>query len=228
LVAGLAVTVSDAIQNYAKAVYTLERRGHGAVTTNALAERLGVTPASASAMVKKLAERGLVDHAPYRGVTLTDAGRRVALGVLRRHRLLELYLVEYLGVPWDRVHDEAEALEHVLSEDLEQRMAAKLGHPTHDPHGDPIPDADLFIEEEETRSLSSLQIGDEGCFVRVSDSDSEMLRYLDERGVRLGDALEVVEVQPFGGPLTVRFGTARHVLGGKLAAAMRVRLDLPG
>ena len=217
--------VSDAVQDYAKALYALESRGTDAVTTNALAERLGVTPASASAMLKKLSTRGLVDHAPYHGVTLTDDGRRLALEVLRRHRLLELYLAEHLGVPWDRVHDEAEALEHALSRDLEARIAAKLGDPTHDPHGDPIPAADLTIDETETRSLSSLRAGDRGRFVRVSDADPAMLRYLDDRGVRIGDRFEVVEVQPFGGPLSVRFGDDTHVLGGALAAAMRVRLD---
>ena len=216
--------VSDAIENYAKAIYSLQRRERGPVTTNALAERLGVTPASASAMVKKLAERDLVEHEPYRGFSLTKAGESVALEVLRHHRLLELYLVEHLGVPWDRVHEEAEALEHVLSDDLEARIAAKLGNPTHDPHGDPIPGADLTIDEGETRSLAELEPGDRGTFVRVSDSDPEMLRYLDQRGVRLGDRLEVVDRQPFGGPLTVRFGRASQVLGGSLAAAMRVDL----
>ena len=142
--------------------------------------------------------------------------------MLRHHRLLETYLAEHLGVPWDRVHDEAEALEHVLSEDLEARIAAKLGNPTHDPHGDPIPDADLRIEEEETRSLADLEPGDRGEFVRVSDTDPEKLRYLHERGVRLGDEFEVLDRQPFGGPLTVRFGNVSHVIGGGLADAMRV------
>jgi DtxR family Mn-dependent transcriptional regulator len=146
----------------------------------------------------------------------------VALEVMRHHRLLELYLTEHLGVPWDRVHEEAEALEHVISEDLEARIAAKLGHPTHDPHGDPIPDEDLHIDEGETQPLDALGAGTRGRFVRVSDSDPEMLRYLDSRGVRLGDDLEIVDRQPFGGPLTVRFGDDLHTLGGRLAAAMRV------
>ena len=217
--------ISDAIENYAKAIYALQLREQGGpVTTNALAERLGVTPASASAMVKKLAERGLVEHEPYRGVMLTKAGRRLALEVLRHHRLLELYLAEHLGVPWDRVHEEAEALEHVLSEDLEARIAAKLGDPTHDPHGDPIPDADLSIDEGETVSLAELHVGDRAIFVRVSDSDPAMLRYLSDRGMRLGDELEVVDKQPFGGPLTARFGDELQILGGALALAMRVEL----
>ena len=214
--------LSEAVEDYAKAMYALERQAGGPVTTNALAHRLGVTPASASAMVKKLAERGLATHAPYRGASLTPEGRRVALEVLRHHRLLELYLSEHLGVPWDKVHEEAEALEHVLSEDLEARIAAKLGNPTHDPHGDPIPALDGSVEEGESASLDSLEVGDRGTFVRVSDSDPEMLRYLEERGVRLGQELEVLERQPFGGPLTVRLGADQHVLGGALASAMRV------
>ena len=217
---------TEAIQDYAKAIYALQRRGDGhPVATNDLAERLHVTPASVSAMLKKLAERDLVEHVPYRGVLLTPAGERVALEVLRHHRLLELYLAEHLGVPWDRVHQEAEALEHVISEDLEARIAAKLGEPTHDPHGDPIPSVDLEIDEGDARALESLETGATGRVVRVADSDPEMLRYLDKRGVRLGDSLEVVDRQPFGGPLTVRFGTELHTLGGGLAAAMRVELD---
>jgi DtxR family Mn-dependent transcriptional regulator len=220
----MAARPSEAIEDYAKAIYSLAGRTGGAVSTNALAERLGVTPASVSAMVKKLDDRGLVEHVPYKGVALTPAGTRVALEVLRHHRLLETYLAEHLGVPWDRVHEEAEALEHVLSEYLEARIAAKLGNPTHDPHGDPIPSVELVIAEGHTVSLSELEAGARGHFVRVSDSDPEMLRYLAERGVALGDELEVLERQPFDGPLTVRFGDRLLTLGGALARAMRVEL----
>jgi DtxR family Mn-dependent transcriptional regulator len=216
---------SVAIEDYAKAIYALARRGDGTVTTTALAERLGVTPASVSSMVKKLAERGLASHTPYHGVRLTADGERLALSVMRQHRLLELYLVEQLGVPPDRVHEEAEALEHVLSEDLAERIAAKLNNPTHDPHGDPIPTADLVIDEGTTTSLADMQPGDSGRFVRISDADPEMLRYLEKLEVRLGDRAEILERQPFGGPLTVRFGDAKHTLGGALAAAMRIELD---
>jgi DtxR family transcriptional regulator, Mn-dependent transcriptional regulator len=216
---------SEAVENYAKAIYSLQHRTGEPVATNDLADRLEVTAASASGMIKKLADLGLVAHVPYRGVQLTEDGERLALEVLRHHRLLELYLSTQLDVPWDRVHEEAEALEHVLSEDLEARIAAKLGNPTHDPHGDPIPDAQLQIDESSTRSLADLEPGDRGRFVRVSDSDPAMLRYLTERGVRLGDRLEVLDRQPFGGPLTVRFGNSLQVLGGALAAAMRVALD---
>jgi DtxR family Mn-dependent transcriptional regulator len=219
--------LSEAIENYAKAIYALARRGDGTVTTNALAERVGVSAGSVSSMVKKLAERGLAEHEPYRGVQLTAEGRRVALSVLRHHRLLELYLAEHLGVPWDRVHEEAEALEHVISEDLTARIAAKLGHPTHDPHGDPIPDAALVIDEGHTRSLAEMDIGERGRFVRVSDTDPEMLRYLDGRGIALGDELEVVAREPFDGPLTVRFGSKDHVFGGGLMRAMRIDVTTP-
>ena len=217
--------LSEAIEDYAKAIYALGRGGDAPVTTNALAERLHVTPGSVSGMIKKLADQGLARHEPYHGVQLTPQGERVALSVLRQHRLLELYLAEYLGVPWDRVHDEAEALEHVISEDLEARIAAKLGQPTHDPHGDPIPDADLIIDEGNTSSLADMAVGQRGRFVRISDSHPEMLRYLDGRGIRLGDELEVLERQPFDGPLTVRFGGRDHVLGGALARAMRIEPD---
>jgi DtxR family Mn-dependent transcriptional regulator len=216
---------SSAVQDYAKAIYALELRGGDAVSTNALAERLGVTAASASGMVKRLGELGLVEHRPYRGVSLTEPGRRVALEVMRHHRLLELYLFETLGVPWDRVHQEAEVLEHVLSEELEELIADKLGDPTHDPHGDPIPTRELTIEEGPTVSLQSLEVGARGTFARISDSDPDMLRFLADRGIAPGDAFEVVDKQPFDWPLFVRFGGRVHVLGGELARAMRVDLD---
>ena len=214
---------TSAIEDYAKAIYALESR-HGPVTTTALAERLGVTAGSASGMVKRLDELGLVEHRPYRGVSLTEDGRRVALEVMRHHRLLELYLVKSLGVPWDRVHQEAEVLEHVLSEELEELIAAKLGDPTHDPHGDPIPTRELTIEEGPSQSLQSLGIGDRGIFTRVSDSNPDMLRFLTGRGIAPGDEFEVIDKQPFGGPLFVRFGENVHVLGGDLARAMRVEV----
>ncbi|MGO9750012.1 MAG: metal-dependent transcriptional regulator [Solirubrobacteraceae bacterium] len=217
--------MSSAIEDYAKAIYSLQMRGRSSVSTTAIAERLGVTPASVSGMVKRLGELGLVEHEPYRGVALTDQGRRVALEVMRHHRLLELYLFESLGVPWDRVHAEAEVLEHVLSEELEELIAAKLGNPTHDPHGDPIPTRDLQIEETPTCSLQALEAGTSGTFTRVSDADPDMLVFLAQRGIAPGDRFEVIEKQPFGGPLFVRFDDRVHVLGGALADAMRVEAD---
>jgi DtxR family Mn-dependent transcriptional regulator len=218
-------SLSASIQDYAKAVYKLEARAGGAVSTNELAERLRVTPGSVSAMVHKLSDVGLVEHEPYRGVRLTDRGRRVALEVLRHHRLIELFLAEELGMSWDRVHAEAEVLEHVLSEDLEQLIAARLGDPAVDPHGDPIPTMGFEIDEPQTRSLNELAAGDRGRFVRVSDSDPEMLRYLAAQGIALGDRLEVTGRQPFGGPVFVRFGEREHPVGGELARAMRIETE---
>ena len=214
--------LSHAVEDYAKAIYVLEERVGGPVTNNAIAERLRVTPASASSMVKKLDGLGLVAHVPYRGVRLTAHGRRVALEVLRHHRLLERYLVEELGVPWDRVHDEAEVLEHVLSEDLEARIAAKLGDPRHDPHGDPIPTLDGRVDTDETRALAELEPGEDGTFTRVSDADPEKLRYLHSRGIAPGMPLAVVGREPFGGPLRVEIDGREQAMGGELAAAMRV------
>ena len=212
---------SPAVEDYAKAIYALEAQGE--VTTTALAERMRVTPASASGMVRKLCELGLVAHEPYKGVRLTTAGTQLALEVIRHHRLLELYLAQDLGVPWDRVHDEAEVLEHVLSEELEALIAAQLGNPTHDPHGDPIPTADLQLAEQPTERLSDLEPGARGTFVRISDTDPEMLRYLAERHIAPGACFEVVDKQPFGGPVFARFGDDTEVIGGRLADAMRVQ-----
>jgi DtxR family Mn-dependent transcriptional regulator len=216
---------TPAVEDYSKAIFSLESRGEEPVSTNALAERLEITPGSVSAMLRRLDELGVITHVPYRGVRLTDDGRRIALEVIRHHRLLESYLADALGMPWDRVHDEAEVLEHVLSDDLEELIAAKLGHPTVDPHGDPIPSADLELDERVTERLESLRPGDRGLFVRVSDSDPEMLRYLAERGIAPGERFVVRDRQPFGGPLFVRFGEHEHAIGGQLAGAMRVELE---
>jgi DtxR family Mn-dependent transcriptional regulator len=217
--------VSASVQDYAKAVYALEVRRGAPVSTTDLAERLGVTSGSVSAMLRKLSEVGLLEHEPYHGVRLTDDGRRVALEVLRHHRLLELFLAQELGMPWDRVHAEAEVLEHVLSEDLERLIAARLGDPVVDPHGDPIPTAAFEIDERPTRSLDELSTRDTGRFVRVSDSDPEMLRYLAEQGIALGDRLEVTGRQPFGGPVFVRVGQREQALGGELARAIRIETE---
>jgi DtxR family Mn-dependent transcriptional regulator len=218
---------TPAVEDYSKAIFSLESRSEDPVSTNALAERLAITPGSVSAMLRRLDELGLIVHIPYRGVRLTDDGRRIALEVIRHHRLLESYLAEALGMPWDRVHAEAEVLEHVLSEDLEALIAAKLGHPAVDPHGDPIPTAELELHEPLTHRLESMQPGDEGLFVRVSDSDPEMLRYLANCGISPGERFSVRERQPFGGPLFVLFGEREHAIGGELAGAMRVQVDGP-
>jgi DtxR family Mn-dependent transcriptional regulator len=215
-------SISVAVQDYAKAIYSLQGRSDLPVSTSAIADRLGVSAASTSAMVKRLESLGLAKHEPYHGVLLTPAGERVALEVIRHHRLLELYLAEALGMPWDRVHEEAEVLEHAISPELSALIAEKLGNPTHDPHGDPIPTAEGEIEEGSSQALSDLLPGAKGIFVRVSDSDPEMLRYLSERGIAPGDHLEVLERQPFDGPLIVRFASGDHALGGALVRMMRV------
>jgi len=213
---------SSSVEDYTKAIYSLQELEDVPVTTTAVAHRLAVTPGSASAMLKKLAELGLVTHTPYRGVRLTPEGRQVALEMVRHHRLIELFLAEVLGMSWDRVHAEAEVLEHVISEELEALIAAKLGDPTLDPHGSPIPTEDFAIPAQATRSLEELAPGDRGRLVRVSDANPAMLRYLAELGIAPGDEFEVVARQPFGGPLTLRFADRTEAIGGELAKAMFV------
>jgi DtxR family Mn-dependent transcriptional regulator len=213
---------TEAVEDYAKAIYALQRQEEGPVGTSALAERLGVAPSSVTAMLKRLDELGLVKYEPYHGVTLTATGERVALEVIRHHRLIEAFLSDALEMPWDRVHDEAEVLEHYISEDLERRIAEKLGNPSLDPHGDPIPTPELAMAADRTTSLDRLAAGDVATFSRVSDSDPEMLRYLAERGIRPGAHLRVTDVQPFGGPVFVEVEGREHALGGGLAEKMRV------
>ena len=219
---------SEAAEDYAKAIYALERQRSGPITTSSLAERLGVAPSSVTAMLKRLDELGLVRYAPYHGVSLTRSGERVALEVIRHHRLIESFLAEALEMPWDRVHDEAEVLEHYLSEELERRIADKLGNPALDPHGDPIPSAQLDLAADRTTALAKLEPGQVATFARVSDSDPAMLRYLAERGIRPGARLEVTGAQPFGGPLFVSVRGQQHALGGELAEKMRVELKGAG
>jgi DtxR family Mn-dependent transcriptional regulator len=213
---------TEAIEDYAKTIHALARRSGEPVGTSALAERLGVSPGTVTAMLKRMAELGLVEHRPYHGVELTEAGERVALEVIRHHRLIEAYLAEALGMPWDRVHDEAEVLEHYISEELEERMAVALGNPSHDPHGDPIPDRELTVTGEDGVSLAELEPGESGTFCRVSDADSEMLRYLDTRGIRPGVELRLRGREPFDGPLLVEAAGDQHALGLRIAAAIRV------
>jgi DtxR family Mn-dependent transcriptional regulator len=219
---GRAGANTEAVEDYAKTIHALAHREGGPVGTSALAARLGVSPGTVTSMLKRMAEMGLVSHELYHGVVLTEAGERVALEVIRHHRLIEAYLADALGMPWDRVHDEAEVLEHYISEELEERIAAALGDPSHDPHGDPIPDRGLEIANDEGVSVADLEPGEGGVFSRVSDSDAEMLRYLDQRGIRPGVELVLRERDPFDGPLYVEVDGGQHVLGHRLAAAMRV------
>jgi DtxR family Mn-dependent transcriptional regulator len=216
-------TSSEAVEDYAKAIYGLSRRSEGPVGTTELAERLGVTPATATAMLKRLDARGLIRYQPYRGAALTVAGERVALEVIRHHRLLESYLSEALGMPWDRVHEEAEVLEHYISEDLEALIAEKLGEPSFDPHGDPIPGPDLApLGDSGRRPLSELEPGGRAIFARVSDTDPAMLRFLSERRITPGVEIVVTGRQPFDGPLLIEVAGVEHALGAELARRIRV------
>jgi DtxR family transcriptional regulator, Mn-dependent transcriptional regulator len=212
---------SPAVEDYLKAIYHVQGEGGEPVTTNALCGWLGVTAPSASGMLKKLDDLGFVVYVPYRGVQLSAAGRQMALGVVRRHRLLEAFLTETLGLPWDKVHDEAEALEHALSPELCELIAARLGDPRTDPHGDPIPTRDGQVVEAPSERLGSLGPGRRGRVTRVSDRDPRILRLLSERGIALGDVLEVRQVGP-DGDVTVRAPSGTHRLDAAVAAAIRV------
>jgi DtxR family Mn-dependent transcriptional regulator len=209
--------LSAAIQDYLKEIYKLESEGTRP-TTSAIARRMGVAPSSVTSMLKKLAALGLAEHSPYRGVVLSEDGRKIALEVIRHHRLLEQYLAETLGVPIDAVHAEADKLEHVLSEELEARIDEQLGYPTHDPHGDPIPDAGLRMNDKRRlRSLAALEPGEEATVRRVPDTDSELLRYL--AGLRLvpGGRVTMRRSEPFDGPLTVAVDGQEHAISRELA-----------
>jgi DtxR family Mn-dependent transcriptional regulator len=216
--------ISPAIEDYLKAIYTLAR-SHTQVTTSLLADHLGYKPASVTGMLKTLADLNLVAYTPYRGVELTAAGERIALEVVRHHRLIELYLVEALGYSWDEVHDEAEALEHVISEKLEARIAARLGHPEFDPHGDPIPTLEGALPIGADARLSDLAVGAAGRIDRVTDQHPERLRYLADLGLVPGAALEVVASAPFDGPITIRIGDATHPLDRRIARQIFIACD---
>jgi DtxR family Mn-dependent transcriptional regulator len=215
--------LSVAIEDYLKAIYLLQKQEP--VGTVLLAEHLGVKPASVSGMLKKLSDLHLVQHAPYQGVTLTPTGEKIALEVLRHHRLIELYLVEALGYTWDEVHEDAEALEHVLSEKLEARIAERLGNPTRDPHGDPIPTLDGSLPTQASMALSALPAGDTGAVVQVLIQDGERLRYLGSLGLVPGAVVRVDARAPFDGPLTVSVGGVTHVLDARLANGIVVDAD---
>jgi DtxR family Mn-dependent transcriptional regulator len=213
--------LTDAIQDYLKEIYKLEAVGLRA-TTSALAERLEVSPPSVTAMLKKLATLGLVEHRRYHGAALTDRGERVALEVIRHHRLIEQYLVKTLGLSIDAVHAEADRLEHALSEELEAHIDRTLGFPTSDPHGDPIPGPDLKITPTTTAPLSTLEPGAKATVSRVPDGDGALLRYLSKLKLTPGSRLEVRDSAPFDGPVTVRVAGADHAISRELAAQISV------
>jgi DtxR family transcriptional regulator, Mn-dependent transcriptional regulator len=216
-----APTLTAPVEDYLKAVYDLEQSGH-AVSTNALAERLSLAPASISGMVRRLAEQGLLNHEPYRGVTLTPTGRRAALRTLRRHRILESYLATVLGVPWDTVHDEAETLEHAASDDLIDRMARALGDPAFDPHGAPIPSRNGDIDETRHVTLAEWPLETAGVIMSVSDKDPTLLRYLGDLQLTPGARITVQSRAPFDGPIAVQVGRVVRSIGPGAARAVRV------
>jgi DtxR family Mn-dependent transcriptional regulator len=213
--------LSIAIQDYLKEIYKIQSSGERATTT-AIARRMGVAPSSATSMLKKLAVLGLAEHAPYRGVELSDAGVKIALEVIRHHRLLEQYLAETLGLGIDAVHAEADRLEHVISEELEARIDEQLGYPTHDPHGDPIPDAGLNVDRTSLRSLDALVPGEQATVRRIPDGDAALLRYLAELTLVPGRQVTMRRSEPFGGPLTVDVDGSEHAISRELAGQIGV------
>ena len=219
--------LSQSIEDYLKVIYKLQ---HGSdaptqVTTSILAERMGVTAASATNMIKKLAEVNLLEYAPYKGVVLREAGEKIALETIRHHRLIELYLSEALGYSWDAVDAEAERLEHAISEKLEERIDSMLGHPTIGAHGEPIPDKNGQVEEQTYARLSDIDRGQRAVVKRVSDRDPAMLRYMDDMGVQLNTVVEVCEKAPFKGPLTLLIETDQPQTLG-LEVARHIFVDL--
>ncbi len=217
-----APAISAPVEDYVKVIYSLTLEPEQAASTSQIAERLGLTAGSVSTMVKRMDAAGLAEHVPYRGVRLTGAGRQLALGVIRRHRLLELFLATSLDIPWEDVHRFADALEHAASEDLIERIAAKLGDPTADPHGDPIPSRDLEVDDRAQPTIADLEPGERAQIVRVSDAHPAMLRYLSEQGIGIGDRFELIGRQPFGGPSEIRIGEQTRSLGTDLARAIQV------
>lgn len=217
-----AANCSPAIEDYLKAIYVLQQE-HGHVTTSLVAECFGFAPPSVTGMLQRLAKLDLVSYAPYHGVALTDRGQRVALEVLRHHRLLELFLVRELGYSWEEVHAEAEVLEHVISETLEARIAARLGHPTADPHGDPIPSADGTLPVSPCQPLTHLSLGTTGRITRVTDQHPDRLRYMADLGLVPGAIITLQARAPFDGPLTLSVGNAIHHLDIQMAQAIFIQ-----
>lgn len=213
--------ITHAMEDYLKVAYRLQQEG-GPVSTQRLADELGISGPSVTNMVKRLHDLQLVSHTRYHGMELTASGQRIALEVLRHHRLLELYLKESLGYDWDQVHDEAERLEHHVSEELEARMDSILGFPTVDPHGDPIPSREGIIASVPATRLVDLDPGDTARVSRVSDRDPDQLRYLGELGLYPGVEIKVEEKLPFDGPIRIAIGADNHIIGRTLAAAVNV------
>lgn len=213
---GTAESLTRSVEDYLKVIYELAPEGRAAATSQ-IAHALELSPASVSGMVKRLSEQGLLEHAPYKGVQLTEHGRRAALRMVRRHRIIESYLVAFLGYSWDTVHDEAERLEHAVTDELIERMSAALGNPGFDPHGDPIPDADGAIAELDCTPLSEVETGTRVEIRRVRVGSADLLRYLASRELRPGVEIEILEREPFRGPITLRADGREQVLGHEVA-----------
>lgn len=212
--------LTRSVEDYLKAIYRLTPEGRAAATSE-IANLLELSPASVSGMIKRLSEHGLLEHVPYKGVQLTDEGRRAALRTIRRHRLIEAYLVAFLGYTWDTVHDEAERLEHAVSDALVERMAAVLGNPSVDPHGDPIPDADGSINQPPSTPLSEVPEGQTAELLQVDESRPDRLRYIASIGLQPGVLIRVVDRQPFHGPITIDVAGDTHVIGHELGHTLR-------
>ncbi|OZC30229.1 metal-dependent transcriptional regulator [Gordonia polyisoprenivorans] len=211
-------TLSTVTQDYLKVIWTSQEWADVKVTTKLLADKMGVSASTASESIRKLADQGLVSHERYGAVTLTDEGRTAAILMVRRHRLLETFLVRELGYGWDEVHDEAEVLEHAVSDRLMARLDAKLGYPSRDPHGDPIPSVDGAVPTPDADSLADLDVGDCGTVARISDTDPEMLRYFDQMGVALDCTVTVVEKRPFAGTIAISVNDGTPIDLGDIAA----------
>lgn len=207
--------LTESVEDYLKVIFKLQQ--HTTAGTNDIAKALNVAPASVTNMVKRLADNGLATHTPHKGVTLTDAGEKVALEILRHHRLLELYLAEQLGYPIDMVHDEAEKLEHHISEEFEERIAAMLGEPTHDPHGDPIPTKHGVMPEQWNRPLTESAVGEVLLIRRISDESQELLRFFISLGLIPKTRIEIIAKAPFNGPLTIRIGDRTEIVWKEVA-----------
>lgn len=210
------MVLSQSIEDYLKVIYVLEEEGETASTTN-IANAMKVSSASVTNMLKRLAGMKLLEHQSYKGASLTPAGKKIALEVLRHHRLLELYLKEIMGYSWDEVHDEAEKLEHHISEQFEDRIAELLNHPTHDPHGDPIPSKDGVVPEMATLSILEADENKPYIIGRVKDQDPELLRYLEKLGVIPGVRIKIIEKAPFNGPVTILLEDKEEVIGSNIA-----------
>lgn len=210
--------LSQSVEDYLKAIYVLQSEGEATTTTN-IANALDVSSASVTNMLKRLAKMNLLEYESYKGAKLTSAGNKIALEILRHHRLLELYLKEVMGYSWDEVHDEAEKLEHHISEQFEDRIAELLNHPTHDPHGDPIPSKDGVMPTMAQLSISDAKENTAYIIGRVKDQDPELLRYLEKIGVLPGSKIEVMEKAPFSGPVKIRLeGKVEQMLGQAVAS----------